>query len=112
MIKLMAKVQIVEDNTAPPFEITLKRGKLRPQVIDLSGSTVDLYVVQNGSTLNTGHTSCTLTDPSNGVITYEPEATDFPSKGVYVCEAKVVYGDSTEEVIYETLTVEVRKRVA
>lgn len=98
----MAKIYTVQNNTAPPIVITLERDG---NPIDVTGATVDLYINLNGTVTNTGHTSCTLTTPASGVVTYTTEAADFATAGSYNCEVKITYGDGTVETIYQEFQV-------
>lgn len=98
----------VEDNTAPSIVLTLQRNNT---AIDVTGATVDLIITSGGTQTNTGSTSCTLTTPTSGIVTYSPAATDFPTKGTYKCEIQITYSDATTEVLYESFVVKVRNKL-
>ena len=102
------KLLQVEDNTAPNIVLTLERDD---EAIDVTGATVDLYITLDGTVTNSGHTGCTLTTPTSGIVTYSPEATDFATNGTYKCEIKITYGDATVETLYETFNVQVRTKL-
>lgn len=105
----MAKIKFVEDNTAPTIQLTIKRESLP---VNLTGASVDLIIKNStsGEITNVGDQACTITDAADGVIEYDPNATDFPSAGTYVCDVEITYADATVEVVYEQLTVEVRAK--
>ena len=103
------KLLTVEDNTAPPITLTLERDGV---AINVTGCTVDLYIKNpSGSITNTGHTSCTLTTPGSGIVTYTTQSTDFPVGATYNCEVKITYGDATVETLYETFNVVARTKL-
>lgn len=104
----VVKLLIVEDNTAPPIEITCKRDGV---VIDLTGSTVDLIISSGTALTNTGHTSCSITSATTGVVEYQPQTGDFSNPGTYSCDVQVTYGDGTIERLYDRLKVKARRKV-
>src|SRR5689334_18384533 len=106
---MSTKLLVVEDNTAPPLRITLQRDGT---AIDLTNSTVDLYLKRKGGAItNGGHTACTITNAAAGIVTYAPQAADFADYGTYEGEAKITYGDGTVERIYEDFKVRVRRKI-
>lgn len=100
-------LKIVEDNTSPALSITCKRDGV---VINLTGSTVVL-IIARGATITNAGGACTLTDATNGVISYQPVVTDFPLPGKYKGDVKITYPSGGVEVIYEQLLWQVRKRI-
>lgn len=101
----MPKLFTVQNNTAPPIVLTLERSD---NPINVTGATVDLYINLTGTVVNTGHTSCALTTPAAGVVTYTTHASDFTTPGVYNCEIKISYGDGTIETLYQKFQVSSR----
>lgn len=96
----------VAGNTAPPLELTCERSSV---VIDLTGCTVELIITQGTTIKNTGHQSCTVTDATNGIVTYVRQTGDTPTSGSYNCDIKVTYGDATFEILYDILVLKCRK---
>lgn len=97
-------IKSVEGNTAPPLTLTCQRQGV---AINLSGCTVDLIITSANVQTNTGHTSCTVTDVANGVVTYVRLTGDTPTAGLYYCDLKVTYADTTFEVLYTQLKLDV-----
>lgn len=105
----MAKLLTVQNNTAPNIILTLDRSG---QVINVTGCTVDLIMNLNGGVVNTGHTSCTLTNPTGGIVTYVPQVGDFATNGTYNCEVRITYGDGTVETLYQNFQIVVRTKLS
>lgn len=102
----MAKLYSVVTNTAPTLTINLVRSNAP---IDLTGASVDLYINLNGTVINSGHTSCSVTSPAtSGVVTYALNTTDTATAGVANCEVKITYGDSTTEIVYQKFQLSIR----
>lgn len=101
-------IKTVEDNTAPPILLTLKREGV---VIDVTGATVELIIARGSTITNTGHQECTVVTPTSGLVQYDPQAGDFSSPGTYKADVKVTYADSSYEVLYEQLKFKVRRRL-
>lgn len=99
----MATLKTVAGNTAPPLLITCKRGTT---VIDLTGTQVTVIV--KGTVITQAGRTATVTDAANGIISYVPLATDFPTAGSYKCDVRVLYSDSTVEILYDQLKVKAR----
>lgn len=102
---------IVQNNTAPAYEITCQRDGVD---IDLSSATVELILQEksSGDITNVGHQTCTVTDATGGVISYAAESTDFPNKGRYVGDIKVTYGGGGVEILYNQAAWQVRNKIA
>lgn len=101
-------LKTVAGNTAPPLSITCQRAGT---AINLTGCTVQL-IIKGGGVITQAGRSATVSDATNGVITYAPLATDFPSAGTYKCDVKVTYGDLTFEILYEQVRVKARAKNA
>ena len=101
---------IVEDNTAPAYQITCERDG---EAIDLTGSSVTLIIKSksSGSITNTGHQTCTLVTAASGIISYTAESTDFPSAGRYVGDVKVTYSGGGIEILYSQVKWKVRTKI-
>lgn len=97
-------LKIVEGNTAPNWLITCDRAGTP---INLAGCTATVNIT-DGTTITRTGGACTITDSANGIISYTPTATDCPSDGPYQVDVKIVYGDSSYEVLYEQLKVKTR----
>ena len=78
-------------DTAPAINFIISRKKVG--VIDLTGATVDFYIIspQTGLVTNTGHTTCTITSASVGSCTYSWVTGDIPVEGIYDARLKVTY---------------------
>lgn len=110
---MATKILTVEDDTAPPVVITLKR-KPDDEIIDLTNvDSVDLIIRgPDGAITNTGHQATNISSPpTSGVIVYTREAGDIDTEGSYQAEARINYSDGTEETVYEKLTVQARARL-
>jgi hypothetical protein len=101
-------LKIVEQNTAPPIQITCQRAG---QSIDVTGCTVDLIITNGSVQTNTGHTSCNLVTPTAGLVQYTPQTGDFPTAGTYTCDVKITYSTGSQEVLYDQLKIKARLRV-
>ena|ERR1035437_3188114 len=100
-------IPTVEGNTAPPLVLTAQRKNV---AINLSGCTTALVITKGNITTNTGHQACTVTDSTNGIVSYVRQAGDIPTAGSYLCDLVVTYGDATVEVLYDQLKVVARKK--
>lgn len=100
----------VEDNTSPNIELTLQRNGA--DISLASANKVELIIAndQTKAITNTSHQSTTITDAANGVVSYEPQAGDFPSAGRYNCDAKITYNSGRYEILYDQLVVIVRAK--
>jgi hypothetical protein len=108
----MAYIYLVEDNTAPTIDLTLKRDGT---VINLTNATSVILTIQNRETAaitNTGHQTCAITGLLTGQVQYAIQAVDFPTKGAYLGEIKITYTTGEVEILYEQLHVTVRKKIA
>lgn len=99
-------IDTVEGNTYPSIQVTCERNGT---LIDLTGCTVSLIICLNGVQTNEGHTGCTITNASQGIITYQQESTDFATAGTYYCDVHVTYPSGGSETLYDQLAVNVRK---
>lgn len=104
----MAILKTVATNTAPPLAITCTRDGT---AINLTGCTVTI-IIKGGGVITQSGGSCTITDATNGVISYTPISTDFPTAGSYKCDLKVTYSDATIEILYEQLKIKARAKLA
>lgn len=105
---------IVETNTAPAYVITCVRtANGVSSAIDLTGSTVELILVQKstGDVTNTGHQSASIVTAGSGIISYTAQAADFPTKGTYKADIKVTYGSGGIERLYDQAIWKVRNKV-
>lgn len=102
------KINIVEDNTAPPLLLTLKRDGT---VIDVTGCTVRLIIARGSTITNTGHQDCTLVTPTSGIVQYDIEDGDFPSPGTYKADVEIEYADGTIERLYDQLNIKARRKL-
>lgn len=97
----MAKaLNVVEGNTAPQFQITCDRPD--GSIINLTNCTVTAFLYLNKVQTNVGHeaSSVTILTASEGLIGWQPGVGDFSGKGQFKMNVKVVYSDSTVEVLY------------
>lgn len=106
-------LKTVAGNTAPPLLITCERqnadGTFSP--INLTGCAVILTI--KGSTVTQTNGVCTVATPaSSGVVQYVPLAGDFPVAGSYKGDVRVYYTDGTMEILYDTLKVKARAKLA
>lgn len=100
-------VLTVQGNTAPAFQVTLKRNGT---VINLVGATVKLSIMdaQTREVTNAGHQSATLVDAANGVIGYTPQIGDF-NDGRHFGKAIVTYTGGAIEQLHEVVQIIARK---
>jgi hypothetical protein len=101
-------LKIVEGNTAPPFSITCQRNGT---VIDLTGCTVNLIITNGLVQTNIGHTACTNSNPTTGVVIYTPQTGDFATAGSYTCDVAITYANLSVETIYDQLKITARLKV-
>lgn len=97
----MAKaLQTVVGNTAPQYSITCKRPD--GTVINLTGTTVGLYLYLNKVQQNIGRETSTVTilNATGGIIGWQPGSGDFSQKGQYKANIRITYADSSVEVLY------------
>jgi len=106
--RLLQTIQTVEGNTAPPIVLTCQRNGV---AINLSGCSVALVIAQNNTTItNTSHQGCTVTDVTNGVISYVRQTGDIPTAGNYFCDIVITYSDTTVETLWQQLKLVVGKK--
>lgn len=103
--------KIVEDNTAPAYQITCTRDGT---AIDLTGASVNLIIQQRstGTITNTGHQTASLVTAASGIISYTAQAGDFPAAGNYVADVKVTYSGGGIEILYQQAKFKVRSKIA
>jgi len=102
--------KIVEDNTAPDYQITCTRDGT---AIDLTNASAVTLIIKNKSTNTITQTgkAATITTPTSGLITYRADVTDFPSAGSYVADVKVTWSSGTE-ILYGQAKWKVRSKIA
>lgn len=103
----MATLKTVAGNTAPPLLISCKRSGL---AINLASCTVK-FIIAIGSTITQVGKLAVITDPANGVVTYTPLTTDFPTAGTYKVDVEITYGDLTKEVLFDQLKIKARTKI-
>lgn len=103
--------KITEDNTAPDYVITCKRDG---DALDLSDATDVELIIQRKSdgVITQSGKSAVVTTPASGVITYTADATDFPSRGIYVADIKVTYSSGGVEILYNQAKWKVRAKIS
>lgn len=103
--------KIVEDNTAPSYVITCTRDG---SALDLSAASAVTLIIKNkaSGTITQSGKAATITTPASGVITYDADATDFPSAGTYVADVKVTYSGGGIEILYGQCKWKVRAKIA
>jgi hypothetical protein len=97
-------LKIVAGNTAPNWLITCERAGTP---INLAGCVVTLDI-SDGSIVTRTAGVCTITDSANGVVSYQPTASDCPDTTTYKVDVKITYGDSSHEILFEQLKVKTR----
>lgn len=102
------KLLIVEENTAPDIQMTLKRSGSPINLTTVSA--IDLYITLNGVVTNSV-TACSVVDPLLGTIVYTPGVSDFTNPGSYNAEVVITYGDGTIETIYEKFKIQARTKL-
>lgn len=102
---------IVENNTAPAYQITCERDGT---AIDLTGASVDLILQNksNATITNTGHQGCSLVTATAGIISYTALSTDFDDAGTYVGDIKITYNGGGVEILYNQAKWKVRSKIA
>lgn len=102
----MPKLLSVVTNTAPTITISLVRSSA---AINLTGCSVTLIMSLNGTVINSGHQTCTISTPAtSGIVTYALLTADTATSGTLQCEVKITYGDATTEIIYQKFQISVR----
>lgn len=105
-----AEINITENNTAPVIELRLRR---QGKPANLTGCTVTLILAKesDGTIVNAGHQSCTITNATKGIIQYDQDENDFIGPNTYVADVKVVHADTTVETWYDQLRVTTRDKI-
>lgn len=98
-------LKTVAGNTAPALVITAQRAGV---AVDVTGTTVKLYITKDGVQTNTGHETCSLTTPASGIVSYTRQSGDIPTKGTYICDLKIDYGAGSTEILYDQLKIKAR----
>lgn len=101
-------LNIVQGNTAPEFDLTLKRAGT---VIDLTGTSVEIIIAKGKTITQVGGTCALTADPTTGVITYTPVITDFPTGGKYKADVRITYSGGGVEIVNEQQKFKVRKKI-
>lgn len=114
-------INLVKDDTLPELTLTLKdsntaaAGKTLDEnddttwaPINLTGATVRLRIRELGSSTVKATLTCSVTNPTNGVV-----ATDFPSgtldtAGVFEGEIEITFSDGGIQTVYDLLKFNVR----
>lgn len=101
-------LKVVEQNTAPAYEITCERDD--GTVINLTNCAVTMKLYLNSTQTNTasGHEDCTIIGATEGIVTWQPRDGDLPSAGSYKGDVKVTYIDDTFEVLVGFLKINAR----
>ena len=97
-------LKIVKGNTAPYWQIDCQRDGA---VINLSGASCTVNITDGVTITRTGG-ACVILDSANGIIKYTPTVSDTVTGGPFQVDVRVLYGDSSHEVLYEQLKVKTR----
>lgn len=101
-------ISTVEGNTAPPLILTCQR---QGTPINLTGCSVNLIIANSQNVItNTGNQACSVTDVINGIISYVRGTGDIPIAGTYFGDIQVIYGDGTQEILWQQLKLVVAKK--
>lgn len=103
--------RIVEDNTAPDYVITCTRDGAALNLADAAEVLLIIQRKSDGVITQTGK-SATVVTPASGIIRYTADATDFPSKGIYVADIKVTYSGGGVEILYNQAKWKVRDKIS
>jgi hypothetical protein len=89
-------IYMTKDDTKPDLFFTVKYVKTGLPV-NITGCTVNFNIKFRGATglKNSGHTLCTLTDPTNGVCKYTWTAADTDTNAMYTAELQITWVDTT-----------------
>lgn len=89
-------IQYVENDTSPPIDFQIVELDTADEVpfekaFNLTGSTVEFKLRRKGrrKIVNTGHTTCTIIDPTTGQCRYNIVAGDFSRPGPYEGELEI-----------------------
>lgn len=105
-----ASLKVVEQNTAPQFQITCVRDD--GSIIDLTNTTVTLDLYKGTTKTNTGHEACTIITATTGVMGWQPGVGDFSGPGTFKGNVTVTYSDSTFETLYGQAIFAARKKIS
>ena len=99
--------QTVVGNQQPDLVFTVQRNNT---AINVTGATVELIITneRTGLQTNAGRTSCTLTTPVTGIVTYASNSADFTTEDRYIGEVKITYSTTKVERVSELLVVVAR----
>lgn len=80
---------------------------------DITNWQVDFFFrkADNGKLINAGHTSCTLTDPENGVAEYNWVSGDTDGIGIHFGSFQLTTPDGKKQSIRDSLRFEVRPEI-
>lgn len=100
-------MQIVTGDTRP-WKFTLKDET--GSAVDVTSATITLSMRLSGSSTNKiDGGSVTLTDASNGIITYSPTSGDVDTAGSYYIELKITDSGSKIQHNFELIRMEIRE---
>lgn len=100
-------LKVVEQNTAPQYQITCQRDD--GTIIDLTNTTVTLNLYKGSTKTNTGHENCTIITAASGLVGWQPQTGDLSGPGSFKGDVQVTYTDATFEVLYGQLLLKARK---
>ena len=89
----MAVHEIKRNDTRPYWPVTLTFND--GSVADLTGASVRFIARRKSDGQVKIDATATVTDPSNGVCEWRPDAAETDEAGLFDCEWEVTYSDST-----------------
>ena len=102
-------INLVEDNTAPPLQLTLEREGV---AINITDCTVNLIIARGNTITNADHQECTIVSAVAGEVSYAIDADDFASPGTYKADIEITYADASVERLYDQLKIKARRKLS
>lgn len=106
----MASIRPIQLTTGDtrPWKFTLKDET--GAAVDVTSGTVTLSMRLRGATTNKiDNSGLTLTDATNGIVTYDPTSANVDTQGTYDLEIKIVDSASDVQHNFELIKVEIRE---
>lgn len=90
----LIQLEFIQGNTKEGFEFTIT-DKNDSSAINLTGSTVEIFVYHKNSSDVLFSGTCTITDAAGGICEYVPSAGQMDNTGDYTVQLKISFADVT-----------------
>jgi hypothetical protein len=108
----MAVIQRAQNTSSPNLllQATRKNASGVASSINLTGATVDALLYLNGGLINSGSTTCQVTDAVNGLFVYDLKSSDTANPGTVAIDILITYASGETEIQKRQLIMVVRAR--